>query len=225
MKGGIFGFSRKEVLGFTAFFIISLSLMTFSVIRLISKYYNHHSTTYSQIQKHSYDLWNLQDITLYAVNVQRGSLNLIIYANNSKELEKIKIGIQKNHDSLISKLNQLENEDQLEKSLRLNIKKAAYNYLALNAHFFKIANDSLKKEVPAAYNVNSMRPALRKFTDLTRETGKILAQQIQNKTEGGLNIFYQLEFWILVIALSPYFYFFFRFLYLVVKMILWDISS
>jgi len=88
-----------------------------------------------------------------------------------------------------------------------------------------VISDSVKNETSANYNVNVMRPALRKFTDLTRETGKQIAQQIQKTTDNGLNIFYQYEFWILILVLLPYFYFFFRFLYLVIKMILWDISS
>jgi hypothetical protein len=225
MKGGIFGFSRREVLGFALFFILSLSLMTFSIIRLISKYYNHQTNTYSQIQKHSHNLWNLQDITLYSVNIQRGSLNLIIYTNNSKEIETVKTSILKNRDRLRNKLIQLDHEDQLEKLLRLNIENAGNNYLNLNTRFLKIASDSVKKEALATYNVNVMRPALRKFTDLTRETGKIITRQIHHITESSVNIFYQFEFWLLILVLSPYFYFFFRFLYLVVKMILWDISS
>ena len=225
MKGGIFGFSRNEVLWFTVFFIISLSLMTFSVIRLISKYYYHNSNTYSQIQKQSHDLWSLQDITLYAVNVQRGSLNLIIYANNSTELKNVKVGIQKNRDSLTAKLNQLERENQLEKTLRFHIEKAGRNYLDLNTNFLKIAENPLKKDSLSVYNVNVIRPVLRMFNDLTRQTGKLISQQIQKKTEKELNIFYQFEFWILLITLLPYLYFFCRFMYLVIKMIIWDISS
>ena len=225
MKEGIFGFSRKEVLWFAGFFLFSIFLLAFCTIRLISKYYGHNTQSYSEIKKYSHDLWSLQDITLHAVNVQRGSLNLIIYTNNSKEIEIVKTNIQKNRDSLTIKLIQLDNEGQLEKPVRVQILKDGLNYLGLNSTFIRMVTDSLKIEASANYNVNIMRPALRKFTDLTRETGKQIAQQIQKTTDNGLNIFYQYEFWILVLVLMPYFYFFFRFLYLVIKMILWDFSS
>ena len=225
MKDGIFGFSRKEVLWFTVFFLVTIIVMTFSVVRLISKYYNHNTESYSEIKKHSHSLWNLQDITLSAVNVQRGSLNLIIYYENSKEIEAVKASIQKNRDSLSSKLLQLDNEATLEKQLRSNIMKAGFAYLDLNTVFIKMVNDSVKKTTATDYNVNIMRPALRKFTDLTRETGKLISEKIQKITDGGPYIFHQYEFWLLAIVLLPYFYFFMRFLYLVIKMILWDIAA
>jgi hypothetical protein len=225
MKGGIFGFSRKEVLWFTTFFIISVSLITFSVVKLISKYYNYSSNSAAQIKKGSHDLSNIQDLDHYAVNIQRGSLNLIIYSKNPKELENVQTTILKNRDSLSTKLAQLETDSLLDSSLRDQVNNAGQNYLIVNQKFLKIISDSARKDLPENFNVNTMRPTLRKFTDLIRLTGKSLSLQIQQTTEKGLNIFHQYEFWMLAIMLMPYVYFFFRFLYLVIKMIVWDFTS
>ena len=225
MKGGIFGFSRKEVLWFTTFFIISVSLITFSVIRLISKYYNHSVNSATEIKKGSHDLSNIQDLDHFAVNIQRGSLNLIIYSENPEELENVRMAILKNRDSLSTKLAQLETDSLLDKSLRARVNEAGQNYLIVNQKFLKIISDTTRKELPENFNVNTMRPTLRKFTDLIRFTGKSLSLQIQQTTEKGLNIFHQYEFWLLAIMLMPYVYFFFRFLYLVIKMIIWDFTS
>jgi hypothetical protein len=225
MKQGIFGFSRKEVLWFAAFFIISVGSILFSVIRLISKYYNHSTEAAAEIKKGTHDLWNIQDLSHYAVNIQRGSLNLIIYAKNPKELEAVKTSILKNRDSLMMKFSKLESEDQLEKVRREQILNAGKDYLVTNTNFLKLIDDTLRKESPETFNVNVMRPTLRKFSDLIRETGKELSMEIQKTIEKGLNVFSLWEFWLLSIMILPYIYFFFRFLYLVIKMIVWDFTS
>ena len=203
MKGGLFGFSRKEVL----------------------VYNNHNEKKYGQITRNSHTLVSLQDITQYATNIQRGSLNLIIYANNPAEIQSVKVSILVNRDSLRNKLNQLTQKDQIDSSLLFNIEEIGSKYLALNNQFLKLISDSVKTKTPESFNVDSMRPALRKFTDLTRQSGKTIANQTQEISNKKLNVFLQYEFWILAIVLIPYFYFLFRFLYLVIKMIIWDISA
>ncbi|HWY37168.1 MAG TPA: hypothetical protein VNY73_01320 [Bacteroidia bacterium] len=225
MKGGIFGFSRREVLWFATFFIISIGLVIFCGVKLISKYYNHSVNSSSRIKSSSHDLWTIQDMNLFAINIQRGSLNLIVYATNTKERETTKIHILRNRDSLSHKFAQMEAHNQLDTKTRTEIIESGRTYLRANSVFISLVTDATKKESPEEYNVRVMRPTLHKFTDLIHATGKALTRHIQQTTDSGLNIFHQYEFWILIIMLLPYIYFFFRFLYLVIKMIVWDFSS
>lgn len=225
MERGFLGFSKKEVTWFALFFIFSLSLITFSAIRLIHKYYSHGVSSSSTIKKASNDLLHLQDIDHFSVNIQRSSLNLIIYSDNPKELDLVTANVLKNRDSLSGKLMKLTTDSLLHDSVRLQINAAGRAYLAVNETFLKLIKDSLKQELPETYNVNVMRPALRKFTDLIRQTAKNINMHIHQTTETRVNIFHQFELWILIAMLLPYIYFFFRFLALIVRMILWDLKG
>jgi len=171
MKRGMFGFTRKEVLWFTLLFVSSIILGVFSLARLISKYYHHSSTSKVEINNYSHYLWNIQEITLYAVNMQRSSLNMIIYSGDTVELKNVIANVQKNLDSLNLKLVQLEEENRLDKALLTNIVQAGHNYIKVNSIFLKIAALPEKKTQAANFNVETMRPALRKFNDFTRQTG------------------------------------------------------
>lgn len=216
------GFTRKEILWFATFFVISVSLMVVSTFRLIRKYYNYSIESSEFIKKNTHNLWAIQDMSHFAVNIQRGSLNLIIYNNNPKELETVRSTITKNTDSLNLKFNKFEEENLSDELVDKNIVQFGRNYLEVNGKFVAHANDSIDNQSPEMYNVNVMRPTLRKFTDLIRQTSKDITLEIEKRSDTGLRLFSQSEFWILSFMLLPYFYFFFRFLYLVLKMILRD---
>ncbi|MGZ3904402.1 MAG: hypothetical protein ACXVC6_11950 [Bacteroidia bacterium] len=225
MKNGLLGFTRREILWFATFFIISVSLMVISTYRLIRKYYNYSIESSEFIKKNTHNLWAIQDMSHFAVNIQRGSLNLIIYNNNPKELENVKSTIIKNVDSLNLKFVKFEKENLVDVDAAKNIVSYGRNYLEVNGKFVAHANDSIDGQSPEIYNVNVMRPTLRKFTDLIRQTSKDITLEIEKKSDSGLNLFSQAEFWILGFMLLPYFYFFFRFLYLVLKLIMRDFKS
>ncbi len=222
MKGGAFGFSRKEIIWFAVILFTSLALLIFCFSRIVSKYYNYSEDAHAKIKTYSADLWDLQEISLFSVNMQRSSLNLIIYSGNKKEFENVQASILKNRDSLINTLSLLEKQQSLEPLARKKITDAGNLYLLVNTEFRKIAVDSVKKNTAADFNVNTMRPALRTLSDLIRETGKSITGEIQKITVSRLHIFSLYEFWILLVVLLPYVYFFYRFLALFIKILFWD---
>ncbi|MGZ3863106.1 MAG: hypothetical protein ACXVPN_04820 [Bacteroidia bacterium] len=225
MKNGLLGFTRKEILWFATFFIVSVSLMVVSTFRLIRKYYNYGIESSEFIKMNTRNLTSIQDLNLFAVNIQRGSLNLIIYKDNKTEIESVKATISRNKDSLNYKFNKFEKESLLDKAVSGKIVEYGRAYLEVNSNFLKLFDDSSNTLSPENYNVNTMRPTLRKFTDFVRQTSKDITLGIEKTSDKGLNLFSQLEFWILSFMLLPYFYFFFRFLYLVLKLIMRDFKS
>jgi hypothetical protein len=223
MRDSFFGFSRSEVMWFAFFFVSTIIIMAVSSVRLINKYYSNNKQATAEIKKYSSFLLGIHEIDHYAVTIQRGSLNLIIYSGDPAESKIILKHINVYRDSLSLELGKLLTEKN-EKETWNKLEKAGSSYLARNEDFLIIGSDSTKKEEAADYNVNVMRPTLRVFTDMVRSTGQRFTQRIKESTDREINIALQVEFWLLVLALLPYVYFFFRFLYLVIKMIVWDIS-
>lgn len=221
-KGGAFGFSRKEIIWFAVIFLTSLSMIIFCASRLLHKYYNHSENTRNTITQYSNDVWNLQEIGIFSVNMQRSSLNLIIYASNKQEIENVKSSILVNKDSLLNKLNLLDKHQSLDSGTIQKIKSAANHYLQCNDVFKKLAIDSLKLKEAADYNISEMRPALRVLSDLSRQTSKSITSSIQTLTQSKFNVFSLYEFWILLLLALPYLYFFYRFLHLFIKVLLWN---
>jgi hypothetical protein len=222
MKRGAFGFSRKEIIWFAVILFTSLSLLIFCGTRIVNKYFNYSDSAHTEINHYSDDLWNLQEISLFSVNIQRSSVNLITYSGNKEELENMRVSIIKNRDSLRAKLTQIKQQNRMEPVVLKKIVDAGNTYLAVNSTFRQMAVDSVQKIKAADFNVSSMRPSLRNLSDLTRATSKSITQEIQKITTSRLNVFSLWEFWVLLVVLLPYLYFFCRFVSLFIKILLWD---
>jgi len=68
-----------------------------------------------------------------------------------------------------------------------------------------------------------MRPDVKLFIDLIRKSSKTVLEKIQGTNNIGNSIFSQLEFWLLLLGLTPYVYFLYRIIALIVRMILWEV--
>ncbi|HXB40995.1 MAG TPA: hypothetical protein VNZ49_10670 [Bacteroidia bacterium] len=222
MKGGAFGFSRKEIIWFAVILFTSLSLLIFCITSMVSKYYHYSESAHTKIHNYSGDLWNLQEISLFSVSMQRSSVNLITYSGNKKELENVQVSIIKNRDSLIAKLTQIKQQNRMEPIVLKKIVDAGNAYLVVNSAFRQMTADSVQKIKAADFNISSMRPTLHNLSDLTRATSKSITREIQKITHSRLNVFSLWEFWVLLIVLLPYLYFFCRFVSLFIKILLWD---
>lgn len=224
MKGGAFGFSKKEIIWFAIIFLTSLTVLIFCATRIVSRYYNHSEGVHTRIKGYSTDLWNLQEMTMAAVNTQRSSLNLLIYIStkNNTELVNVNKSVDNGRDSLQLELKQLDNYESLSREICKKIRDAGSEYLRLNKEFRLMAVDSAGAVRAADFNISTMRPALRKLTDLTRETGKEVTGNIHKITEDRVDVFSMYEFWILLVVALPYLYFLYRFLHLFIKILIFD---
>ncbi len=222
MKGSGLGFTRRGIIRFAVVFFASLALLIFCVTRMVSKYYNYSENAHMKIKDYTDDLWHLQEVNLFAVNTQRSSLNLLIYSGNKAEMGSVQNSIDRNRDSLNNELFRLGKYKALQEDLCKRIQKAGSEYLAANTEFGLLATDSVKSGLAADFNSNKMRPALRKLTDLIRETGKAVTIEIQKTAEGRLNLFSMFEFWGLLLVAIPYLYFIYRFLHLFIKIVILD---
>jgi hypothetical protein len=223
MKKEVFGFSRKELLIFILVITSTLVLIIYSSVKLIHKFHQQDNITYSEVQNYSKDISYLNDLSIYAVNIQRNSSNVLLYNTNPKEILDLKDKIQKSRDSLLLKLNKIENESVLEEQERTKILKSGLNYLNINTSFIQMINDTINIDKLTAYNLDKMRPAIREFSDLNRANTQLLTEKIRNATSKPISIFNQLEFWLLLIGLSPYLYFLYRVTAIIARMVFWEL--
>ncbi len=225
MKKEVLGLSRKELFIYTFIVFVTLTLIVYSTISLIHKYYTKDQTIYKEIHAHSKDIAYLNDINTYALNVQRNSLNMLVYKANPKEIEELKLILSENRDSLISKLNKINNDDFIVHFKKSEILETGLKYYSINTAYLKIFNDSINSDKLSAYNLEKMRPAIRVFTDLIRKNVTLLIEKIQNVNNIHINLFKQIEFWLLLIALMPYLYFLYRVVLIILRMIRWELFS
>jgi hypothetical protein len=221
----VFGLTRQELL-IAAFFVASsLTLIIYSSIKLIHNHYTNNNVIHTEIQDQSRCLAYLNDLNTYILNTQRSSVNVLVYRNNLKEVNNFKKNIAINRDSLQLKLVRVDNNNFTLPGKKTELLNAGLSYLNVNNVFVKMLNDGVSTDSLSTYNLEKMRPAVRLFTDLIRKNSKILVEKIQYTNNNRISIFNQLEFWLLLIGLAPYFYFFYRIIALIMRMILWEIFS
>ena len=223
MKKEVLGLSRKELLIYAFLIAGTLALIIYSSIKLIHKYYTKDQVIYREIQNHSKDLVYLSDLSAYAVNIQRNSLNILVYRSNKSEVVDFVSKIKNNRDSLLNKLNNMSDEDITEKLEREKLFESGIKYLNLNAVFLKMLTDSASNDELSGYNSDKMRPAIRTFSDLNREFTQQITTRIKNTVSASVNILFQIEFWFLLIGLAPYLYFLYRILSIIVRMVFWEL--
>ena len=225
MRKEVFGLTRKELLVAAFFVASSLSLIIYSSVKLIQNHYTNSDKTHTEIQNQSKSLAYLNDLNTYALNTQRSSVNILVYKSNLKEVLNFKKNIGSNRDSLLLKLDRIDNTNFTLLDKKTELLNTGLNYLNVNAVFLKMLDDSIHIDKLSAYNLEKMRPAIRLFTDLVRKNSQSVVEKIQNTNNNRTSIFNQLEFWLLLIGLAPYIYFFYRIIALIIRMILWEIFS
>jgi hypothetical protein len=223
MKKEVFGFSRKELFVFALIITGTLLLIIYSSIKLIHNSHKREKLMYLQIQNYSKDIAYLNDLSVFAVNVQRNSLNILLYSTNPQEVLELKDRIKKNRDSLSLKLNKIKDENVLEVQERTKIFKSGLNYLNINTSFLQMINDSINNDKLTAYNLKEMRPCIRDFSDLNRKNMQVLTEKIKHITNKPISAFAQLEFWLLLVGLTPYLYFLIRIIAIIARMIFWEL--
>ena len=223
MRKEVFGLTRKELLFFALFVAISLLLIIFSSIKLIHKYYKKDQVIFTEIQNNSKDIAYLNELNTYALNIQRNSLNILVYIKNTKEVTDFKKTISINRDSLLIKLNRTSDKNLTFQYNKPEILESGLRYLDVNRKFIKMLTDSLSVDELSAYNLEKMRPSIRIFTDLIRKNVKVLVENIQHANDHPITLYKQTAFWLLLIGLMPYFYFLYRIIKLVVRMIFWEL--
>lgn len=225
MRKEVFGLTRKELL-IAAFFVVSsLALIIYSSVKLIHNHYTDNNIIQTEIHNQSKCLAYLNDLNTYALNTQRSSVNILVYRTNLVEVTNFKKNIIINRDSLQLKLNRIDNTSLSLPDKKTELLKVGQNYISINGIFLKMLTDSASTDNLSAFNLEKMRPAIRSFTDLIRKNSQIVVEKIQSTNNSRTNIFNQLEFWLLLIGLAPYFYFFYRIIALIMRMILWEIFS
>jgi len=225
VKKEVFGLTRQELL-IAAFFVASsLTLIIYSSVKLIHNHYTNNSLIQNEIHNQSKCLAYLNDLNTFTLNTQRNSVNVLVYRSNLKEVDNFKKNIANNRDSLQLKLVRIDTNNFTLPGGKTALLNAGLNYLNVNNIFFKMLNDSVSTDNLSTYNLEKMRPAVRTFTDLIRKNSKIIVEKIQYTNNNRISIFNQLEFWLLLIGLAPYFYFFYRIISLIIRMILWEIFS
>jgi hypothetical protein len=225
VKKEVFGLTKQELL-IAAFFVASsLTLIIYSSVKLIHNHYTNNNSIQNEIHNQSKCLAYLNDLNTYALNVQRSSVNVLVYRSNLKEVDNFKKSIANNRDSLQLKLARIDTNNFTLPGKKNDLLNAGLNYLNVNSVFLKMLNDSVSTDNLSTYNLEKMRPAVRTFTDLIRKKSKIVVEKIQYTNNNRISIFNQLEFWLLLIGLAPYIYFLYRIIVLIMRMILWEIFS
>lgn len=224
-KKTVFGLTRRELFFSTIFFLSTSTLIIFSTIRLVNNHYNQNRKVILEIQEYSKNISYLNEISVLALNTQRSTLNLLIYKNNFNEIADLKAKIIKNRDSLTIELNKIESLTTVEEAEKSLILKSGLNYLSKNASFLRKLNDSLDHISLSNYNLDSMRPVLRSFSNLNNKSKLAISEKIKTITNDEISIFYQIEFWLLLIGLTPYLYFFYRIISLIIKLFYWEFKS
>jgi hypothetical protein len=223
VKKEVLGLNRKELLIYACLIAGTFALIIFSSIRLIHKYYTKDHAIYAKIQNHSNDLAYLNDLSVYAVNAQRNSLNILVYRANHAEVMDFVSKINNNRDSLLDRLTKMEGGDIIEPRERKKLFNLGIKYLGINTAFLKMLNDSTSNDKLTQFNTDKMRPAIREFSDLDREITQQITSKIKNTVNTSDNIVLQFEFWLLLLGLAPYLYFFYRILSIIARMILWEL--
>lgn len=225
MRKEVFGLTKKELLFFAMFVTISLLLVVYSSIKLIHKYYKKDQIIFTEIQNNSKDIAFLNELNTYALTVQRNSVNILVYSKKAKEVTEFKKSISLNRDSLFLKLNRIKNQNMVVQYKKSDVFENGLRYLDVNAKYINMLNDSLDIDKLSAYNLEKMRPSIRVFTDVIRKNVKALVEKIQHANDNPMMLYKQHEFWLLLIGLLPYFYFLYRIIKLVVRMIYWELFS
>jgi hypothetical protein len=221
----VFGLTKKELIIAGFFVASSLALIIYSSIKLIHNHYQSNNLTYSEIHNQSTCLTYLNDLNTFTLNTQRNSVNLLVYKSNVAEVSTLKKSIEKNRDSLLFKLNHIDNNNFNSPNERTDLLNAGLNYLSINNIFLTKFTANTNVDSLSIYNLEKMRPAVRLFTDLIRRSSAIVVRKIQDTNNSRTNVFSQLEFWLLLIGLAPYIYFFYRIIALIARMILWELFS
>lgn len=225
MRKEVFGLTRKELLIAALFVAFSLTLIVYSSVKLIKNHYSNSSKIQSEIHNQTKCLAYLNDLNTFTLNTQRSSVNVLVYRANLKEASNFKKSIENNRDSLILRLDRIDNVGLTLPDNKTELLKAGLNYLSINATFLKMLNDSSSTDNLSTFNLEKMRPAVRFFIDLIRKNSKAVVENMQLSNNSHISIFSQLEFWLLIIGLAPYIYFFYRIIALIIRMILWEIFS
>lgn len=225
MRKEVFGLTRKELIIAAFFVATSFSLIIYSSLKLIHNHYTNNNIVQTEIQNQSKCLAYLNDLNTFTLNTQRSSVNVLVYRNNFKEVTNFKKSIENNRDSILLKLNRIDNTNFTLPDKKNELINTGMAYLNVNVGFLKLLNDSANTEALSNYNLEKMRPAVRLFIDLIRKSSKTVVEKIQNVNNTRISIFNQLEFWLLLIGLAPYIYFFYRIIALIMRMILWEIFS
>jgi hypothetical protein len=222
VKGGVFGFSRKEIIWFAVILLSSLAIIAFCVFRIVDRFYRQSEENGARIRKLSSEVLHLQEMSMHAVTIQRSSLNLIIYEGRKQELEQVLAGLAKNKDTLSKDMASLISRGILDLDVTEKITSNGKNYLVMNREFCEMVSDSLRRSGAADFNVEKMRPALRKLSDLIRSTSMDLTNEIHLSAEAKVNLLSLFEFWLLMLVLVPYVYLFYRFIRLFIKVLTMD---
>lgn len=225
MKKEVFGLTRKELLITTFFVASSLILIIYSSLKLIHNHYTGNKIIYTEIQNQSNCLTYLNDLNTFTLNTQRNSLNILVYKTNLTEVLNQKKSVTNSRDSILLRLNRINNFNFTLPDKKTELLHAGLNYLGINGVFLKMLNDTIDTDKLSAYNLEKMRPAVRLFTDLIRDNSKIVVEKIQNINDSRVSIFSQIEFWLLLVGLTPYLYFFYRVIALIMRMLLWEVFS
>jgi len=221
----VFGLTRKELMFAAIFVASSLALIIYSSLKLIHNHYTNTNKVQSEIHSQSKSLAYLNDLNNYALNTQRSSVNILVYRTNSKEALSFKKSIESNRDSVLLKLNRIDDANLVLTDKKIDILNAGLTYLKTNTVFLQKLNEGVSTDSLSTFNLEKMRPAIRLFTDLIRKNSQTIVEKIQDTNSNRTSIFNQLEFWLLLIGLAPYLYFFYRIIALILRMILWEISS
>jgi hypothetical protein len=221
----VFGLTRKELMFAAIFVASSLALIIYSSLKLIHNHYTNTNKVQSEIHSQSKSLAYLNDLNNYALNTQRSSVNILVYRTNSKEVLSFKKSIESNRDSVLLKLNRIDDANLVLTDKKIDILNAGLTYLKTNTVFLQKLNEGVSTDSLSTFNLEKMRPAIRLFTDLIRKNSQTIVEKIQDTNSNRTSIFNQLEFWLLLIGLAPYLYFFYRIIALILRMILWEISS
>ncbi|HTA60970.1 MAG TPA: hypothetical protein VK835_00880 [Bacteroidia bacterium] len=225
MRKEVFGLTRKELMFAAIFVASSLALIIYSSLKLIHNHYTNTNKVQSEIHSQSKSLAYLNDLNNYALNTQRSSVNILVYRTNSKEALSFKKSIESNRDSVLLKLNRIDDANLVLTDKKIDILNAGLTYLKTNTVFLQKLNEGVSTDSLSTFNLEKMRPAIRLFTDLIRKNSQTIVEKIQDTNSNRTSIFNQLEFWLLLIGLAPYLYFFYRIIALILRMILWEISS
>lgn len=222
MKKKLFGLTRKELLIIIIVVSTSFMLIIYSSLKLIHTTTTNDNTKYNEIHSQSKYLAYLNDLNSFTLNIQRNSLNLLVYKSNLKEVLNLKKTIEKNRDSLILNLKGVDSVNFISVNEKTDLTQACSNYLNINATFLKMFSDSISLINLNEYNLQKMRPTVQLLVDLIRKNSTNAVKKIQSTNNNRLSFFDRIEFWLLLVGLAPYLYFSFRIMTLIIRMILWE---
>jgi hypothetical protein len=150
---------------------------------------------------------------------------MLVYKANAKEIADFERIINKNRDSLLLNLNRIDNNDVIVQYKRNEILQAGLDYLKVNQVFLKMFNDNVETTKLSDYNLEKMRPSIRFFTDVIKHNVTLLVEKIQYTNSNRTSLLHQIEFWLLLIGLTPYLYFLYKIISIIIRMIFWSLFS